>query len=72
MATKRTSTILQSPKLAREELVAGVRKIGRRLDELKAFNTFLAEDELQSQADAMEARINSSIGEIFGEGSAVV
>lgn len=69
MVTKRTTTIPQSPKLGREELAAGVRKIGRRLDELRAFNTSLPEDELQSQADAMETRINSSIGEIFGEGT---
>ena len=69
MATKRTNAAAQSPKLSHEEIEAGIRKVERRLEDLRRFDILLSQDELHSLADVLEAKINTTIAELFGDGT---
>lgn len=70
MARKSISTTPQSKVLGRPELEAAIRKIERRVEELKNFDVSEIRERWDARAGALETKINATLGEIFGEGTA--
>ncbi len=70
MAHKSGSTTPPSNVLGRQELEAAIRKIERRVEELKGFDVSPIRERWDARASALETKINATLAEIFGEGTA--
>ena len=69
MARKSGSTTPPSKVLGRKELEAAIRKIERRVEELKSFDVSPIRERWDARANALVTKINATLGEIFGEGT---
>lgn len=70
MARKSGSTTPPPNVLGKQELEAAIRKIERRVEELKGFDVSPIRDRWDARASALETKINATLAEIFGEGTA--
>ena len=70
MARKSGSTTPPSKVLRRQELEAAIRKVERRVEELKGFDVSPIRERWDARADALQTKINATLAEIFGEGTA--
>ena len=70
MARKSGSSTPASKVLGKQELEAGIRKIERRVEELKGFDVSPIRDRWDARANALETKINATLAEIFGDGTA--
>jgi predicted nucleotide-binding protein len=70
MARKSGPTTPPSKTLSLQELEAAIRKIERRILELKEFDVASIKERWDARAGALEKKINATLAEIFGEETA--
>lgn len=70
MARKSGSSTPPSKAFGRQELDAAIRKIERRIEELKGFDVSPIRERWDARASALETKVNATLAEIFGEGTA--
>lgn len=70
MARKSNSITPPSRALESQELEGAIRKIERRVEELKGFDVSSINERWDARASALETKINSTLAEIFGEETA--
>ena len=70
MARKSGSTTPPPKVLAKQELEAAIRKIERRVEELKGFDVSPIRERWDARASALETKIDATLAEILGEGTA--
>jgi hypothetical protein len=68
--TNRTKTLPPSKRLSKGELAVAIRKIERRIAELKSFDISKVMRVHDGRADARHEKVHASLSEIFGEGTA--
>lgn len=70
MARKTGSSTPPSRTLGPQELEAAIRKVERRVDELKDFDVASIKERWDARAGALQKKINATLAEIFGEETA--
>ncbi len=58
-----------SKNLGKQDLESGIRKLERRIEELKAFDVSSVDERWDARAQSLEDKIHATMAEIFGEGS---
>ncbi len=58
-----------SRNLGKQDLESGIRKLERRIEELKAFDVSSVHERWDARAQSLEDKIHATMAEIFGEGT---